>query len=123
LHLSYEPRVKLVGNSVLEDTQHPFFWAGYMLIDTGTMPDADDADPTQRPVMQMQAGAGPAAGMRGAGGGQAAAAPPAGSVPAATADAPAGQPAGATPPETAPRQPVSQAFNPLLDDPADATRE
>ena len=123
LHLSYEPRVKLVGNSVLEDTRHPFFWAGYMLIDTGTVPDADDADPTQRPVMQMQAGAGPAAGMRGAGGGQAAAAPPAGSVPAATADAPAGQPAGATPPETAPRQPVSQAFNPLLDDPADATRE
>lgn len=109
LHLPYEPRVKLVGNSVLEDASHPFFWAGYMLVDTGTMPAAEDADPAARPAMQMQAGGNGGAAMRAEGAG-----------PAANAAGPAGTPPASEPP---PRTPVSQAFNPLLDAPPDATRE
>lgn len=104
LHLPYEPRVKLAGNTVLEDASHPFFWAGYMLVDTGSAPEAADAGgiPVMpRPAARMQAG-------NDAGG----------AMPTVNA----AQPAGAAEPAQ-PRAPVNQAFNPLLDDPTEGSRE
>ncbi len=112
LQLSREPRVKLVGNSALEDASHPFFWAGYLLIDTGTAADVAEGNPLPpRPVMQMQAAATPAGG------------PPAPDAAAAGAAAPAAPTEGPAAAEPRPRAPVNQAFNPLLDDPQEATRE
>ena len=34
--LSLEPRVKQAPNALLPDARHPFFWAGYMVIDCGS---------------------------------------------------------------------------------------
>ena len=141
LHLENEPRVKVVGNTPIEDASHPFFWAGYMLLDTGSDPAAaEEANPLmQRPGVQMQATPGVPAGAAGqAVVGQAPGAPagglaqgPAGVAPATTAGPTPAASAGATPaaaapaapPSTTERKPVSQAFNPLLDDPSSGSRE
>ena len=104
LRMPYEPRLKLAGNNVLEDARHPFFWAGYMLIDTGTEPEAGAGGiPVMpRPAARMQAGN---------------AAPP------AAATEPAVPAAANGPPANSDRKPVSQAFNPLLDAPSEGSRE
>jgi hypothetical protein len=31
-------------------TDHPFFWAGYLLVDTGARPESDRPEPSQRPL-------------------------------------------------------------------------
>ena len=38
LDLSREPRVKLSGDGASVTGKNPFFWAGYMLVDTGWAP-------------------------------------------------------------------------------------
>ena len=104
LRMPYEPRLKLAGNNVLEDARHPFFWAGYMLIDTGTEPGADAGGiPVMpRPAARMQAG---------------------NDAPPAAATEPAVPAAANGPPANSDRKPVSQAFNPLLDAPSEGSRE
>jgi len=37
-----EPRLQLAGEEIPADATHPFFWAGYTLIDCGRLPAADD---------------------------------------------------------------------------------
>jgi hypothetical protein len=31
-----EPRLRQQGDAVLDDARHPFFWAGYLLVDCGS---------------------------------------------------------------------------------------
>jgi len=38
-----EPRLKPVAKAILADAKHPFFWAGYMLIDCGSGAVPDEA--------------------------------------------------------------------------------
>lgn len=77
-----EPRVNLVRGSKAFDASHPFFWAGYLVIDSGYLPPEENnaqgifgADPNQGAGGQaggVQAGAGDGqagAGQAGGGGG------------------------------------------------------
>ena len=48
-----EPRIKRLDVETSPPAEHPFFWSGYMLIDTGAgPPDADQPDPKedQKPI-------------------------------------------------------------------------
>jgi hypothetical protein len=38
-----EPRIKQVDKAILTDARHPFFWAGYMLFDSGSGVVPDEA--------------------------------------------------------------------------------
>jgi len=40
-----EPRLKIAVNETPPPAEHPFFWAGYLLVDTGTSPKTDDHVP------------------------------------------------------------------------------
>jgi len=73
-----EPRVKLTSKQDPPTAEHPFFWAGYLLVDTGSTTDGPVA-----PAAEDAAAAGPAEPAA-----PAANAPPAGAAPAA--DMPAG---------------------------------
>lgn len=60
-----EPRVKAAAGEPSPKGNHPFFWAGYMLVDTGTFRSTDDAEPAppEAPVLKIKppaAGEGPA---------------------------------------------------------------
>jgi hypothetical protein len=39
-----EPRIQVSGNEAAIKTSHPFFWAGMMMVDSGTVPLKDDAN-------------------------------------------------------------------------------
>jgi hypothetical protein len=45
IHSDLEPRVKLGLNEAPPPAEHPFLWAGYMLVDTGTSPKTDSQQP------------------------------------------------------------------------------
>ncbi|MBI1899568.1 MAG: hypothetical protein HYS13_00460 [Planctomycetia bacterium] len=45
-----EPRVQVTGNEAAVKTNHPFFWAGMMMVDTGTVPPKDDANTAGQPA-------------------------------------------------------------------------
>ena len=49
-----EPRVRAGSTPDLLHADHPFFWAGHMVIDTGTIPGADDNAPP-RAAVNLQA--------------------------------------------------------------------
>ena len=68
-----EGRIRVVGHSLPADLRHPFFWAGYLLVDGGTAP---PPVPQAAPAAKLPAAKAPA-------GGPAAADPPAGKRPAA----------------------------------------
>jgi hypothetical protein len=51
LSLEAEPRVKKSANDEAPKGNHPFFWAGYMLADSGTPPTkSEKAEPEAEPV-------------------------------------------------------------------------
>ena len=43
-----EPRVKVTPQSELTTAEHPFFWAGYMLLDSGSLPERPTEQDTPR---------------------------------------------------------------------------
>jgi len=58
LDLDAEPRVKRAATDQPPKAQHPFFWAAYMLVDSGTSPHDVDAPPApgpdQPPAIEVQ---------------------------------------------------------------------
>jgi len=58
LDIAHEPRVRSVANAAAIDGQHPFFWAGYLLLDSGVVPKSTEAEPADPPVLDLKA-AGP----------------------------------------------------------------
>jgi len=54
LNLEAEPRVKRAATADPPKATHPFFWAGYMLIDSGVRPEKQEPEPEQ-PVIELQA--------------------------------------------------------------------
>lgn len=56
-----EPRVRRFNSEKPTLTEHPFFWAGYMLVDDGTAPVKEDAaedQPAAGPVIELEPRAG-----------------------------------------------------------------
>jgi tetratricopeptide (TPR) repeat protein len=50
----HEPRIKHKPDAPMVNTDHPFFWAGYLLVDTGAEPEgAQQAAPEKPPVLKM----------------------------------------------------------------------
>jgi hypothetical protein len=97
LDLNREPRVKRSTGSDQPTAKFPFFWAGYMLVDTGWTPPAAETAPP--PVIKLNPGAAGPAAPRGPApaGDLPGVAAPAAVVPAATPPAavhPAAAPAG-----------------------------
>ncbi len=105
LDVGSEPRLKINrADAATPNADHPFFWAGYMLVDSGRLP--PDKDPPPPPVLNFKkpgpAGLAPA----GAAPGAAGRAVPAGKFPIAPAPAAGGGAApagGAMPAGAAPR--------------------
>ena len=55
LFVEREPRIKPVELDVGIPAEHPFFWSGYVLVDTGAAPSVDDK--ADRPaVADLKAG-------------------------------------------------------------------
>ena len=58
--MSREPRVKQTPQHVLPDARHPFFWAGYILVDCGlgrySEPPPGAGPPVPRPAPAPAAG-------------------------------------------------------------------
>ena len=59
LDISQEPRVRQVGGSEAPTAKNPFFWSGYMLVDTGWSPTS--SEPAGPPVIRLPAAAAGAA--------------------------------------------------------------
>ncbi len=53
LNLEAEPRIKRVATDEAPKASHPFFWAGYMLIDSGTAPKKPEPQPDE-PVLNVK---------------------------------------------------------------------
>jgi CHAT domain-containing protein len=53
LNLDAEPRIKRVSTDESPRANHPFFWAGYMLVDMGGTPQKDDAK-QPAPVLRIK---------------------------------------------------------------------
>ena len=53
LNLQAEPRIKQPGAEDTIKAAHPFFWAGYMLIDSGDTPRAPEPGQDQ-PVLKFK---------------------------------------------------------------------
>jgi CHAT domain-containing protein len=53
VNFDLEPRVKHAANDEAPKANHPFFWAGYMLVDPGTSPNKADA-PVNAPVLKIK---------------------------------------------------------------------
>lgn len=51
-----EPRVNPKGGTLPETTAHPFFWAGYLLIDTGVPPERSEKAPAEPPTVVKKPG-------------------------------------------------------------------
>ena len=61
LDLNREPRVKRANTADQPTAKFPFFWSGYMLVDTGWSPAGPDTGPAAPPVIKLKPGAaGPA---------------------------------------------------------------
>jgi hypothetical protein len=54
LDVAHEPRVKMISNAPAPKAGHPFFWAGYMVIDTGVSPRVEEPEPDDAPVVKLQ---------------------------------------------------------------------
>ena len=52
LNLAGEPRVKSTATDAMPKAKHPFFWAGYMLVDSGTAPHANEPAESDEPVLK-----------------------------------------------------------------------
>jgi hypothetical protein len=50
----HEPRVKHKNDAPTVNAEHPFFWSGYMLVDTGAMPEKSEPA-TPRPKLKLEA--------------------------------------------------------------------
>ena len=68
LDVAHEPRVKMISNAPMPKAGHPFFWAGYMVIDTGVLPRVDEGEPDDAPVIKLDMPANPQAAPNGAAG-------------------------------------------------------
>ena len=53
LNLEAEPRIKKSAGDDTPKADHPFFWAGYMLIDGGAPPEMPKA-PAEEPVIKVK---------------------------------------------------------------------
>lgn len=53
LDLDAEPRLKRVAAADPPKATHPFFWSGYMLLDSGTLPEQEEPEP-ERPAVKLQ---------------------------------------------------------------------
>ena len=53
LNLESEPRVKRSSNNEIPKAIHPFFWAGYMLVDSSGEPDKSEPEP-DGPVIKLK---------------------------------------------------------------------
>ena len=54
LNLEAEPRIKRAATADPPKATHPFFWAGYLLVDSGTRPEREEPAPKQ-PAVKLQA--------------------------------------------------------------------
>lgn len=50
LDLDAEPRIKRTATADPPKATHPFFWSGYMLLDSGTLPEEEEPEPEQPAV-------------------------------------------------------------------------
>ena len=48
-----EPRVKRNANATPMNADHPFFWSGYVLVDSGVVPHQDEQ--AGRPALKLEA--------------------------------------------------------------------
>ena len=53
MNLEAEPRVKRATAEEAPKASHPFFWAGYMLVDCGTSPEKKEPKP-DKPVIKIK---------------------------------------------------------------------
>jgi len=53
LNLAAEPRIKRAATDEPPKANHPFFWAGYLLVDPGTSPNPPEA-PAEKPVLKIK---------------------------------------------------------------------
>lgn len=51
--LDAEPRIKIEGTDDPPEAKHPFFWAAYMIVDTGTEPDVTPAEAAQQVIKEV----------------------------------------------------------------------
>ena len=58
LNLEAEPRIKRTATEEPPTANHPFFWAGYLLIDSGTAPKKADPEPVD-PALKFNKAAPP----------------------------------------------------------------
>jgi len=56
-----EPRIKLKSNETPPKAENPFFWAGYLLADTGSSPHDAPTDEAENVIVKMDKPAGPRA--------------------------------------------------------------
>jgi CHAT domain-containing protein len=54
IDLEAEPRVKRSRTVDPPKASHPFFWSGYMLVDSGVLPEVDEAE-MEEPVIKFKA--------------------------------------------------------------------
>jgi hypothetical protein len=54
LEIAYEPRVRAGSGAGSINGNHPFFWAGYMVFDTGVLPHSQEAEPAEPPVLKVE---------------------------------------------------------------------
>ena len=53
VNFTAEPRVKRTPNDEAPKASHPFFWAGYMLVDSGAVPRESDEE-SNEPVIKIK---------------------------------------------------------------------
>jgi hypothetical protein len=67
LDATQEPRLKKLDESAEPpDANHPFFWAGYLLVDSGSRPEADAENGAAQPAGDANVGGAPAVPSQGA---------------------------------------------------------
>jgi hypothetical protein len=53
LDMAYEPRIRSTAGAAPINGEHPFFWAGYMVIDSGVLPHNQEAKPEEPPILKI----------------------------------------------------------------------
>ena len=54
LDVAYEPRVRSAAGAPPINGEHPFFWAGYMVFDSGVVPHSQEPEPEEPPVLKIE---------------------------------------------------------------------
>jgi CHAT domain-containing protein len=54
LDAAYEPRIRSTPGTPAIDGGNPFFWSGYMVLDSGVLPHPKEAEPAEPAVLQVQ---------------------------------------------------------------------